>query len=267
MKLSEIVIMSDLDGTLLYELDKIPDRNIQAIHRFIQKGGRFGIATGRSTAFAEDIAKRLPINIPCVTYNGCAVYDFSRREYLMQTHLPSDSFELCLAELREKFKQVRFLVVDENYYYDISPEDDSEIWQIRPSPYVRRAPNLDVSGKKWIKTVMRMDPSLVEKFVNQALRISDKFEYSLSFPEALEMMPKGVSKWSALQSICKIEGVSPDNLVCIGDYYNDYEMIKHAGIGVTMSTAPDNIKELANIIVDSCENGAIADLIEILEEK
>ena len=46
-KASDILLVSDMDGTLINAPDPICARNLEAIHRFSQLGGHFSVATGR----------------------------------------------------------------------------------------------------------------------------------------------------------------------------------------------------------------------------
>ena len=46
--LSDYLLISDIDGTLVNTKKEIPPRNIEAIAHFREMGGRFTIATGRS---------------------------------------------------------------------------------------------------------------------------------------------------------------------------------------------------------------------------
>lgn len=71
------LVFSDLDGTLGIEGQQIPLRNRQAIRRFVENGGRFGICTGRSPESARDFLQDIPVNAPSVVNGGCALYDFA----------------------------------------------------------------------------------------------------------------------------------------------------------------------------------------------
>ena len=53
-------------------------------------------------------------------------------------------------------------------------------------------------------------------------------------------------------------------IFAIGDYYNDLEMIEDADFGVTVENAPDKVKDVADLIVSKCEDGAITDLVEYM---
>ena len=55
-------------------------------------------------------------------------------------------------------------------------------------------------------------------------------------------------------------------LVCIGDFYNDVPMLEIADIAACPDNAPDDIKAMCNIVTCNNNEGALADLIEILEK-
>ena len=45
-KYDKIILLSDIDGTLLNSQSRVGEKNRQAISEFIKEGGSFGIATG-----------------------------------------------------------------------------------------------------------------------------------------------------------------------------------------------------------------------------
>ena len=68
-KLSDLLLVSDIDGTLMNFPAPIPPRNIEALRRFTAAGGRFSVATGRSIASARPYVEQLPVNAPCILYD------------------------------------------------------------------------------------------------------------------------------------------------------------------------------------------------------
>ena len=58
-----------------------------------------------------------------------------------------------------------------------------------------------------------------------------------------------------------------DQTVVVGDYYNDIEMFEAAGFSACVAGAPEEIKQLVDKVLVSCEEGAVAQLIELLEAK
>ena len=50
------------------------------------------------------------------------------------------------------------------------------------------------------------------------------------------------------------------------DYYNDLEMLKFADICAVPEETPDDIKEIADLVVGKVKNGAVADFIDYLSQ-
>ena len=68
--LSNIFLITDMDGTLLPENKILSDRDKSAIKRFRKDGGKFTIATGRTLQSALKYIKELEIDLPVILYNG-----------------------------------------------------------------------------------------------------------------------------------------------------------------------------------------------------
>lgn len=56
------------------------------------------------------------------------------------------------------------------------------------------------------------------------------------------------NKWNGLEKLAEIKGIDTENIVAFGDDMNDESMIEHAGIGVAMASAPDEVKKKSNIV-------------------
>ena len=72
----------------------------------------------------------------------------------------------------------------------------------------------------------------------------------------------GVSKKIALQHICGSLNIKDEEVVVAGDYDNDAEMIKWAGLGVAMGNSNDYIKSIADDITLSNEEDGVAAIIQ-----
>ena len=93
----DYLLVTDLDGTLLDSQKKISAENKAAIDEFINGGGIFTIATGRGYNMALPIMQMLKVNAPAIIFNGCAIFDFNKEEYLWQEFLKKDSREYVKA--------------------------------------------------------------------------------------------------------------------------------------------------------------------------
>jgi hypothetical protein len=61
----------------------------------------------------------------------------------------------------------------------------------------------------------------------------------------LDLLPKGVSKRSALERLANRLGIAQEETMAIGDNWNDEAMLDWAGTGVLMGNATDELRQLA----------------------
>ncbi|WP_246202645.1 HAD family hydrolase [Virgibacillus doumboii] len=57
-------------------------------------------------------------------------------------------------------------------------------------------------------------------------------------------------------------GINPNEAAAIGDGPNDVKMLRHAGIGVAMGNAGEEVKAAADIVIGHHENDGLAQFIE-----
>lgn len=72
----------------------------------------------------------------------------------------------------------------------------------------------------------------------------------------------GVSKGWALERLRDSLGVAPESTLAIGDHYNDREMLEWAAHSVAMSTAPEEIRELADEVTADVTADGVALVLE-----
>ena len=57
-------------------------------------------------------------------------------------------------------------------------------------------------------------------------------------------------------------GIKLEETMAFGDGGNDIDMLKHAGIGVAMGNAGDNVKEIADYITTSVDDDGITNALK-----
>ena len=75
-----------------------------------------------------------------------------------------------------------------------------------------------------------------------------------SEPNCIDLMVKGVGKWAAIEFLSKRLGIKTDSIVAVGNYNNDIEMIKNAGIGIAVANALPIVKEVADYVTCADNN-------------
>jgi hydroxymethylpyrimidine pyrophosphatase-like HAD family hydrolase len=106
-----------------------------------------------------------------------------------------------------------------------------------------RAPFVTTSSSRvGVESAEPTDPGEPEPIVT--LHRTEYPERDLSI---LDILPAGCSKGAALLSLAATRGISPAQIMAIGDNWNDVSMFEAAGSAVLMDNAPADLKELAHI--------------------
>ena len=90
---------------------------------------------------------------------------------------------------------------------------------------------------------------------------TENFGYIRSEKTLYEILPKGISKASVLPKLSEHLRIDPSQIIAVGDYNNDIEMIKRAGVGIAVANATHEAKAVADFITVSNEEDAIAKII------
>jgi len=269
-KLSDFVVMSDIDGTVWDRHEGLPKRNVDALKRFTVAGGRFAVATGRSVNVARPVVEALPVNFPCVIYNGGGIYDYGREAYLDKTLLPQN-IQDHIVKIRQVFPDCGVILVGDNGYADIDGFVQSrQGWwlELYPSTPVRTVEfsEFAVPALKAFLVLPSEQSKQLDRYLHEHAADFQGVRFVFSDTSMYEMLPEGSSKGSAIEKLTILAGIKRENIVAIGDYYNDLEMLKFAGLSAAPADAPEDIKAAVDLIVCNCAEGALADLVEHLEE-
>lgn len=72
-----------------------------------------------------------------------------------------------------------------------------------------------------------------------------------------DVVPKGSSKQVGLDKVLDYFGIPLEESMAFGDGGNDILMLKHAGIGVAMGNAEDDVKQAADYVTDSVDEDGV----------
>lgn len=259
-----ILMISDMDRTLVTEDFDVPKRNTKAIERFIEKGGHFALATGRSAASASRYLDMVKVNSPCILSNGSTIYDFDNNKILWNAKL-AESVEGLVKKILELFPDVGTEIYTDERIYIVSSNKWTDMHKINEKiEFIDR--KLEDMPSGWQKVLFAWENSKlheIEDFV-RSLNYTD-CDFVFSNTMYYEILPKNVSKGTAMTRLASLMNIDERNTVGIGDFYNDLTLIKMSGFGATVEGAPDDIKEAADFVAGSCRDGAVADVIEYLE--
>lgn len=262
-KYDKKILLSDMDGTLLNSQSKVGKKNRQAISKFIKEGGRFGIATGRSLTNARTFLGSVEVNGYCILANGSLLYDYSRNKYIDEIKLNKAEIIDFLEKCVEEQKNIGIQIYTRDLSYMITPRELADPQVIKDHIPMEFASMKQLWNMNWTKILFSGIPEEIKwiKENSEYLENSHTVSRVQSAEKYYEFLPAGSSKGGMIERL-KMYLEKDQTIYAVGDYYNDVEMLRNADVGIAVSNAPDEVKKYADIVCRSCNEDAIADIIE-----
>ncbi len=259
------LVVADLDGTLLDTQHEITERAVQAIKALREQGIKFMLATGKTRGSALKIIEQLGLDTPGVFVQGLVTHN---ADGSIQHQVTLDK---AIARQAITFAEDRgFTMVaysGTTTYVRVRNHDTAMIVEYgEPEPQVvGPLQNLlsHMSINK-LAIIHRADPRRV-KAVRWQLDMQFNGAATLvqpAVPEMVEVLPKHGSKGAGLKALLKDMGVSPVNVLAIGDGENDIEMLQLSGIGVAVANADAHVRQAANHVTTASYGDGLAEAIE-----
>lgn len=265
---SKFLVVSDIDGTLNNKLRKTPEINTKAIDRFVHElYGNFTLASARNVQSLTPHYKKLPnVETPAIVMNGAGIYDFKKSEMIWFNAIPSSGEEIIIKALK-KFSTLEIGVFTDDNIYLVRPKVLSRIMMKLDSLKHTECKSIDEVPKgKWGKVIFFCLPNLKEKVKQYVKSISDS---SLSYIDttsfSFDMVKSNTNKGAAVEVLASILSVPSENVFAIGDYYNDLDMLKSVAHPACCKQAPQELHEICEYHTCHCNNGAVADFLEYIE--
>ncbi|MFB0847488.1 Cof-type HAD-IIB family hydrolase [Paenibacillus oleatilyticus] len=242
------IIALDVDGTLLNDDYEVTDKTVEALRTAHEAGARIVLCTGRGPANAIPVLERLGLTGVLITHNGAATVETPGPKLLHQFGFEVQTIAELIRYCREQ--KVHF---DVNTALDMYVEKVGEREAAMYEKYM-------VSPER-VEDVLSMTVPLVKLTMFGSEEEMDAVERDLarvSLPPSVhalrsgvhfvDVMSKEVSKGRALQALAAQWEIAPEQIVAVGNYYNDIDMIRFAGLGIAMDNSPDAVKEAADAV-------------------
>ena len=258
----------DLDGTLLNSRGQISERNLLAIKSAREKGVRVALVTGRRFRDSRPVALELGVDIPLISHNGALTKHAATLQTVAVLPLPLAAARDALRVGREVGADA--LLSDDHeglgvLVYDHLSGDNSAVYR-----YVAWAKRLhgDEEGRNAVQQVESLEAYLdhdpihlafsgrceamdqLAQILNAELGSSVKVlstKYLEQDFTLVDVVNPAASKGAGVAAAAAELGVGPEEIMAIGDNYNDLEMLLFAGTGVVMANAPLSLREIPGL--------------------
>ena len=268
------LIAMDIDGTLLDSRGQVPEENARTVGEAASRGIEIVLVTGRRFDFARPIADALPCDLHLIVNNG-ALIKSKDGETHQRLLLPSATARRVLEAMPE-FRDIAAVVFDRPRERQVIMErvdwDDPQ-----RGGYFRRnrafiaevEPLVDcLNGEDPIQ-VMYTGPCEPMRQIMRRLEVlpmAGEFtlaltEYSARDFSLLDVLRLGVTKGVALGEWARRRGMPREEVMAIGDNWNDREMLEFAGRPVVMGNSVPELKSLGWAITGSNDENGLAQAI------
>ncbi len=254
----------DLDGTLLDSRGEISKKNIGAIQCAERQGVLVTIATGRRFRDALPVALQLKLNAPVICHNGALLKYAHNLETIAASIVPRETVREILRVGRE-FGGDALVSADPNgkgvlLYDRISDEnvplqkyvawskrlhgaeaEESVVHVENLELMVNEIETVHVSFSGALQPMARLEMILRDELSDTATVLTTVYP-RLDFT-LIDILPPDASKGIGVEKLALMNDLTPENVMVMGDNFNDLEMLEFAGTSVVMGNASPELLE------------------------
>jgi len=262
----------DIDGTLLNPGFQISPVDMAALRRAHSEGVEVVVVTGRRHTFALPIVQQLGFDLWVISSNGAITRSLAG-ETFHRDLLPAGTCRKLCAGMRE-FRGNTVLTFDT---------------EAKGAIVLEHMNDLNASIQRWLEKnlqyidfVIPIEDSLTDDpvqamFCGPIARMQQaqaalgeggldimvlRTEYEARDLSIVDVLNQGCSKGHALERWASFRGVPREQVMAIGDNYNDVEMLAFAGVPFIMGNASEELRRKGWAVTSSNDQNGVAAAIE-----
>lgn len=267
MIISYRVFASDMDGTLLNDQKEYNKQLLTKIVKYLNNHKmRFVAATGNRYLHVKNTFSNIADQIDYVAENGAVVV--ANNKFIYENYLNRNSLLILIKELLSNpilaGAQIILSGPKQSYINKISPELVKRAKRFYPD--LITVPNLTQIAQTTPIYKVALNWHEASDNQKQIAYLNQKFTKirgTSSGRKGIDIISKGISKATGLVKLQKHYGLQFKDIMAFGDSGNDLEMINSVGCGVAVKNADDQIKKVADVVLNETNNqDAVLDSIK-----
>lgn len=270
----------DLDGTLLDSRGEVPEANRRAIRAAEDAGVLVTIATGRRFRDARPVGIEMEFNAPLITHNGALVKYAESLETVATSILDLDTTReivrvgkqyggnaLVSSDPHGKGSMLYDRISADNIplqrYLEWSTRlhgDEAEHAVIHVQDLNDALPDHEVIHISFSGPCEAMERMLafLQGELGNTVKILPTIYPRLDFT-LIDILPPDASKGTGVEKLAILNGLTAENVMVIGDNFNDLDMLEFAGTPVVMGNADTGLLERPEFFkTESNNEGGVA---------
>ena len=264
----------DIDGTLLGSDFHVSPVDLEALRRAHASGVEVLLVTGRRHTFALPMAQQLGFDLWLISSNG-AVTRSIHGESFHRDLLPVETCRQLCAVMRE-FRGNTVITFDKESKGALVLERMDELtvsiqrWLEKNMQYIEFV--IPIEGALVADPVQAMFCGPIDRMrealsclnasgLGEQITVS-RTEYPLRDLSIVDVLNRNCSKGFAVERWARHRGIAREQVMAIGDNYNDVEMLAFAGVAFIMGNASDELKSKGWAVTRSNDENGVAAAIE-----
>ena len=258
---------TDLDGTILTRDKGFVQKDVDALQQIGRKGIIRVIATGRTLFSAKKV---IPEDFPVdylVFSSGAGVYDWRTHELLQSKHLGAEKLKELIPLLSDRKLNftLHWPIPDNHHFYYSKGEEEHDDFHRFMSHNEKFARSLDedLPDKDYTQILAFLPDVDTYNYISgkvsgiKIVRATSPIDGKSIW---MEFFHHGVSKAEGIKFICSLENIDEENVVVLGNDFNDLDMLRTFRAAYVVSNSPQELKNKFSVVASSYE-GAAADLL------
>ena len=258
------LIAIDLDGTVVNPEGTIIPSAKEAIQRVIDSGMKVTLATGRMYQPSNRFAQELGLSVPLICYQGSLIREPFNGNVLWHKPLSLLTARKVI-EIARQMGTHQYVYVDDKMYVEEIIEKDQWYAQRNGVELNLVEDFLTFLKRKPTEIAARGKPMEIDRLITQ---LNANFGSSLVVTKVhssfCEIGHSTSGKGNALRYLAKFLGMEQSQTVAVGDGPNDISMLKWAGLGIVIGSAPEEVTTAADWVFGTETRDGFAQAMEKL---
>jgi len=221
-------LVTDVDGTITDRRRRISTAAVEAVRTLVDAGIEVVLASGNTVCFMDGLCKMVGTDGSIIGENG-GVY---RRAFSGTLHIPGDQ-KVCL-----------------------------EAFEVLKDYFDGRGIELELFGAQYRFADVAFARNIGPDEARAVIRDHGLPVRVLDTGFAIHLQPPGVSKGAALAELAREMGLSPAEMMAVGDSENDIEMLEVAGVGVAVRNAPAATRTAADRVTEGAYGDGFVEAVK-----
>lgn len=249
------LIALDVDGTLLNDDHQLTDLTKQAVRKAYDDGCGVVLCTGRGSMSALPVMEELGLSGTLITHNGAATVTSVDRTIIHNFSFSAEDIQTYVTYCRDKRVHFDINTAFEMYLEAVSLEASAMYAQFYATP--EKVDDVLQLELPWVKFTCFGTKEEMDQIESEWNNMDLPLRLIRSGDFFIDVMNPSANKGNALKALADKLDVAAEEVIAIGNYYNDLEMLEYAGLGIAMENSPDLVKEKADAVTVSNNNEGV----------